>query len=348
MREATGARRKVTWIMVIVLAVAACLYLLWALLWPKPPHVNEYVVRRQTLQNQIFTSGFVRPRMRQVINMTSLGASFSSFAVPIGASVKPNEVLIHTSNQAALAAWKSAQAAVNAASQQVKSATSGLLTGQIVAGEQLGSAQTSLAQAKEQAASAKAAYEATLVRAAFRGVVLSENPDGIDINGNPAPLMEVVSRDRMVSVELSQLDATEIRVGQRATITCDAYPNREWQAQVSYKAGFAAQTSSGGYQVEVDMTPRQSFSIPYGYQVNATVTASARRSVPVIPYAALVQNGAVYDVFVVQGHHVREIPVTLGITSNQVVQVTHGLSVGDAVVVNPPSGLVSGQKVIVS
>lgn len=186
----------------------------------------------------------------------------------------------------------------------------------------------------------------TTVSARFAGTVLLENPDGVDADGNPAPLLELVSAKRKVVVPLSEEDAVHVTTGMQAAVTSEAYPNRSWQGTVTRVYDYASPSANGGAnQVNVEITPKDPFSIPYGYQVNVSLHLQTKNRVVVLPYTALVQNGSRYVVYVVQNGKSVAHTVTLGATANNVVEVTSGVRAGAVVVNNPPANLRSGEKV---
>lgn len=339
------------WVWVIALALVG-IALAWIFGRPTLTQVQTTVVSRQTLQNKVFASGTVRPVRRQIIMPTELTVPFSKFTVPMGASVHRGDIILLTQNSAQSAAVSAAQVALSAASStltqaqsQYKSAPPGLQPDLLGA---VNNARISLAQAQAQLAQARAALDATIVRAQFDGVVVLEDPSPLSLDATPSPLMEVVSRGKQIVLNVSQVDAAHMRAGLSATLTSDAYPNQTWNGRIQRVASFASTTDpTAAAQVELDLTVPSGFPVPYGYQVNVNIVSATRHSVPVVPYDALVQNGDAYAVDVVRGGRVYTVPVTLGVTSDTVVEVRGGVRVGQVVVVNPPPTLTTGQAVSV-
>ncbi len=344
----TVGRRKV-WI----IAGASILLLIlagvtWAV-WPKTLTVQVLTISRQNIQNQIFASGDVRPVQRQLVMSTQLTAPVASVPVHVGETVKVGQLLVQLQADtqraavtAAEVALVQAQQALQATQQQQQQAPPGFqaqFTGT------LAQEKTALAQAQAQLIQVQAALAGTQIRASLAGEVVLVNTSGISSDGTPAPIVEVASRQRQVVVNLSELDAIQVHSGMAATLTSDAFPNRTWQGTVSLVAPFAATSSSGTGQVTVNVSVPKGFSVPYGYQVNVHIVSVTHHQVPVVPYAALVQSGTHYAVFVYANGHVTERTVSLGITTNTQVEVTRGLVAGDEVVVNPAAGLTSGQAV---
>jgi HlyD family secretion protein len=79
--------------------------------------------------------------------------------------------------------------------------------------------------------------------------------------------------------------------------------------------------------------------------VDVRIISETHTQVPVVPYDALIPNGDGYAVFVYAAGHVRKVAVTLGITTDTVVEITRGVKPGERIVVNPPSNLQDGEAV---
>ncbi|GGJ01971.1 macrolide export protein MacA [Alicyclobacillus cellulosilyticus] len=320
---------------------------------PRPPIVAVEVVRPQRLVSDVFASGTVRPVRRQILMPTALPAPVTTWYVHAGDHVRRGQLLAQLDNAAqraslasARVAYQSAQAMFNSAQAQYRAAPPGLKPQFLGT---LESARTQLAQARAQLAQAQAAYDATLVRAAIDGSVLIADDDGMAADGTPAPVLEVASDEKQVVVAVGQVDAVHLKPGMLARLQSDSFPGVTWTgrvASVAPYAGSAGDASAG--QVAVTILPRGRFPVPYGYQVDVHIRTAAAARALAVPYEALVSAGGGYAVFVVQGGRVREVPVTLGLTTDTAVQVVHGLRAGDAVVLNPPPGLVNGEAVRVT
>lgn len=324
-------RIQVWWIilLIVILVTGGILYFF---VRPREPQVQLVVISRTTMQNKVFSSGYVRPVERQLVMPSQLTVPVSKFNVNLGSHVKPGQVLITGQNQSQAAALKAAKAAVASAEAGVAS------------GPGLTSGQAQLAQAKAQLAAAQSAYDATLVQAQFAGTVILLNHNGLASDLSPAPYLEVVS-GKKIAVNVSEVDAVQLHPGLVASLSSSAFPNQTWKATITQVQGYASTNSNGTGQVAVDLRVPDNFPVPLGYQVDVQIISSTHKRVPVVPYQALVQNGNNYSVFVYQNGRVHEVTVTLGITGNSVVEVTKGLSPGSKVVLNPPASLTNNEAV---
>ncbi|KPV44906.1 efflux RND transporter periplasmic adaptor subunit [Alicyclobacillus ferrooxydans] len=334
---------------IIVLIIAGVLY--WVIR-PKQPRVTVAVIHKMTIQNQVFAAGDVYPVERQVVLQTDLPSPVSKVSVTVGEHVHQGQLLMTCQNaaqtsqlDAAETQYQQAQATLNQTQQQANATPLGL---RAQFNGTLASLKSSLAQAQSQLASAQAAYNQTVIKATITGTVLSLSPDGLASDGSSAPVIEVVGPQKQVVVNVSEVDAVHVKAGERASVTSDAYPNHTWTATVKSVALFANNSNSGAGQVEVDLSLPQNCPIPLGYQVNANIISETHKNALTIPYSSLVQVGSQYMVYVMQGNRAVQIPVNLGITTDTAVEVTSGLKVGQEVVLNPPTNLSNGERVVVT
>lgn len=348
-----GERRKLRWVIGIIVAILLIAIVVYLFIKPRQPHVVTTTVHRQTIANKIFVSGDVHPLDRQVVQPGQLPTPVDQVYVKVGQTVHQGDLLLRTQSQAQSAQLSAAKIQVNQAqaslnqTQAQADATPAALRAQFTG--TLASLKSSLAQAKAQLASAQAAYNQTAVHATIDGTVLLLNPNGIAADGSQAPIIELVGQAKQAVVTVSQVDAVHVKAGQKATVDSDAYPNKTWNATVSNVALYAgASSSNGSGQVEVDLTLPPDCPIPFSYQVNVHITSETHKNVLTVPYSALTQVGNDYEVYALENHRAVLKKVKLGITTDTDVEVTSGLKQGEVIVQNPPAGLSSGQTVDVT
>ncbi|MFD1674256.1 efflux RND transporter periplasmic adaptor subunit [Alicyclobacillus fodiniaquatilis] len=350
--ERTKARSK-SWIVIVIVGFLLILFcVVGYILWHRrhqPATVQVLTVRAQTMKRTIFAAGQVKPVDRQIIYASTLSVPVKKLDVHVGEHVKQGQPLLeldNTSQQAAIASAESTLAQANAAYQRAlagyNSAPS--LLKQVWL-PQVDAAQSAVDQAQDQLDTAQAQLAATKVTANFTGIVLIANMEGVDASGQESPVIELAGAAKQIVIELSEVDATHAQKGMRVSMTSDAYPNQTFKGVVSQVAPYAQTTDSGTGQVEVDVTPKGTFQLPYGYDVDCTIASATHSKVPTIPYTALVQEGTNYAVYVLEGNRVKKVTVQLGITNNTSVEVVKGVSVGQKIINNPPENLQNNRVV---
>jgi len=147
-----------------------------------------------------------------------------------------------------------------------------------------------------------------------------------------------------VDVEISEVDINRIQVGQDTTVNFDAIVGKDYHGKVKEVAPVGT-VNQGVVNFIVTLELNDS-----DQQVKPGMTASANIIVEQIEDAVLVPNRAIRMVsgkrivYVLRNGSLKEVPITLGATSDVNSQVLEGdLKVGDKVVLNPPLTFQPGQ-----
>jgi|GEM_PF-53957 len=154
--------------------------------------------------------------------------------------------------------------------------------------------------------------------------------------------------DLQVELDINQNDFAKLQMGQKSTVTTDAFPDRKYDgviAEMSPKADRQKAT----VQVKVRVLHPDSFLRP---EMNASTAFLAdEKSAPtaggvsnpliVVP-ASAVKNDAV---FVVLGGKAVRRQVKTGSTNSQGVRIEQGLIGGEDLILNPPDTLKDGDRV---
>jgi multidrug efflux system membrane fusion protein len=133
--------------------------------------------------------------------------------------------------------------------------------------------------------------------------------------------------DWVVRVGVADKDWARLKVGNRATITLDAYPDKTFTGTVSEMAQ-AADPVNKLYEVEIRINPGAVKFAP-GLFAKVSLQPAQSRSYALVPIEAIVEgNGKDGFVFVLADDtkHIRKIPVQIGFIDNDKVLLTNGLS----------------------
>ena len=133
--------------------------------------------------------------------------------------------------------------------------------------------------------------------------------------------------DWVVRVGVSDKDWARLRLGNRASITLDAYPDHPFSGTVSELAQ-AADPVNKLYEVEVRINPGAVKFAP-GLFAKVTLVPAQSRTYSLVPVEAIVEgNGKDGFVYVLTDdrRHVRKTPVQIGFLDGAHVMLTNGLS----------------------
>jgi len=152
--------------------------------------------------------------------------------------------------------------------------------------------------------------------------------------------------DLQVELDIAQNDFAKLRMGQKGSVTTDAYPDRKYEGRLQ-EISPKADRQKATVQVKVQVTKPDSYLRP---EMNASVAFAAdeqpsaeAKSRPLITVpASAVQNGAV---FVVLNGRAMKRSVSVASTTSQGAQIAEGLIGGEDLIVNPPAGLKDGERV---
>jgi RND family efflux transporter MFP subunit len=214
------------------------------------------------------------------------------------------------------------------------------------AAARVGTAQAELQQAR-------VALEYTTLHAPRSGVILAKLkevgeiavPGGFSGSGDLVRMANL--EDLRGQVDVTEAELAKIRMGQRAEVTPDAYPDHHYAAhvvklypQVDKQKGtlrIEAQIEKPDEQLWPDMSARIVFLKPLQGSPGTTgvlIPRSAVRTDEQGSYAWVLRDG-----------HVQRTPITTGPEFADQVQVTAGLSGGEQVVVGDAPRLEDGQQV---
>lgn len=263
-------------------------------------------------------------------SLNSASAGISSAAANLEKARVDLENLLAGATDAEIKAAESAVAQAEANLAEVKSGATD--TELIKAEAELAQARLTLADAEEALADAQ-------VKAPFAGVVT----DVLVSVGERASgeVVELVSDDLKVVLNVDEVDIGRLRTGQQATITLETWPDRELPGAVTTIAPSAATGGDGivSYAVTISFDP-QDLPVLVGMTADARLITDQKGDVLLVPNGAIRANRAAgtYSVNRVTGEvdgvpQTEPVTVTIGLRDDQYTQITEGLQAGDRVLI---------------
>lgn len=192
----------------------------------------------------------------------------------------------------------------------------------------------------------------TVITAPMSGVVVGEpkTPGTMAVQGNSSPTVIMRIADtgtKQIIAKVDETDIGKIKVGQDATFTVDSYTNKTFTAHVSkisqtdttYSWDTTNTTSSSSassasviyYYVTLNVDDPND-DLRLGMTARVDISTSQKENALVVPIAALkTNNSGSYVVVVHDDGSTENVMVQTGIYSDDYVEITSGLSVGDKV-----------------
>lgn len=208
---------------------------------------------------------------------------------------------------------------------------------------------------------ARVALENTIIRAPFNGTVLTKHAD---VGEMVAPFASassskgaVVTMADMstleVEADVSESNIQKVIVGAPCEIVLDAYPSHIYDGYVKKivptadRARATVLTKIAFSDIDRRVLPEMSARVNFLAAADE-VAADTAETAMVIPNTGLTVRNDRQVVFVIVDQVVRETPVETGRTLGDITEIRSGLRVGDIVVLSPPGGLASGDKIEIS
>ncbi len=136
-----------------------------------------------------------------------------------------------------------------------------------------------------------------------------------------------------VSVSVAEVDAPQIKVGQAATITFDALPNKTFTGKVmGMNTTGAVASGVTTYPTVIQLDDTTDASVLPNMSATANIITKVDDNVLLVPSAAVQTVGTASTVRVLKNGQLSTVPVQTGDTSNSQTVITSGLSEGQTVV----------------
>jgi HlyD family secretion protein len=215
----------------------------------------------------------------------------------------------------------------------------------------LRSRQQSLSQAEAALAQARDNLARTEIRSPIDGIViqLDLQPGEAVITSTtniPGSELAVIADPSVMlaEVQVDEADIAQVGVDQRAAIFAAAFPNTALPGVVESIAASAAREANQqnlSFKVKIRLIEPQAVAVRPGMSARAEIyTESSENALAVPLQAVLYDEDADADaeqpyVFVVENGHAVRRDVTVGLSSDTLMEITTGLSAGDTVVSGP-------------
>lgn len=187
-------------------------------------------------------------------------------------------------------------------------------------------------------------YATSPIRAPVAGTVTSFPVSRGSMVGPSMSIAKISSTsDLEVNISVAERFVSRIAVGQTAMLTFDAFPGEVFAAKV-VEVNPVLDTGSRSMGVKLVLDPPDN-RVKIGMYCRVKLITETKTDVVSIPRSAIVSRGGQESVFVVNGGAVESRSISTGITVDNMVEITSGLTAGNEVVVSGQTMLDSGSKV---
>ena len=224
---------------------------------------------------------------------------------------------------------------------------------------QLATQQSQVRVAEAERQVAQVAYDNTVVRAPFTGVVVAKaaqpgeivSPISAGGGFTRTGIGTIVDMDSLeIEVDVNESFINRVKPDQPVQAALDAYP--DWKIPASVIAIIpTADRSKATVKVRIAIAEKDPRLLPeMGVRVSfledAPIASAQDTAGVLVPTSAIVARADDNLVFVLDGDRVRERRIALGEVLGARRQVTKGLAIGDRVVRDPPPSLKDGVRAV--
>ncbi len=323
-------------------------------------------VARGDISKVVSLTGDIEP-WRQVNIVPDLPGKVAKIYVKEGDRVRQGQLLAELDTRTARLQLQQAEAGLAVAQANFHSASKDwkrmqdLHQKRTVSPQQYEKAQLAYEAARAQLQQAEAALkmtrhqlEVSVMKAPFAGVIAGKNinegeyinPAMSGMGPGASSVVTLMDLSRVkIKVNVSEKDMASVRIGQKARITVDAYPEEVFIGEVS-NVGPVADPMTRSFAVEITVANPQ-MKLRAGMFARVEIFTARREEVLLIPTDAVVAEKTGTCVFVLEGGKVRRRPVQLGLKQGLTVEVVNGLREGEKVVTVGKEMLQDGATVTV-
>lgn len=170
----------------------------------------------------------------------------------------------------------------------------------------------------------------------IEGIVIEIDMPLAGINITPATATFTVANPKIMlfEAEIDEVDVARIKLGQKAIINLDAYPDKPIEGEVNYLAFAAIGTSGGGtaYPTQVILPNNESLSFRIGMNGDIEIVTDQKENVLAIPIEALQYQEGKTLVRVWENNKVKQVEVKTGLETDTEVEIVAGLSEGQEII----------------
>ena len=139
------------------------------------------------------------------------------------------------------------------------------------------------------------------------------------------------------TVNLTEIDITKIKAGQKATVTLDAFPGKTFAGTIAAFDTYSSTTSGVTSYPATLIFNTDLDNIYPGMAVNAQIIVEVKNEVILVPNAAIKTNNGITTIKVVKNDQINETEVVTGSSNDTQTEIISGINEGETIVVGTNS-----------
>lgn len=216
--------------------------------------------------------------------------------------------------------------------------------------EQLQNTKTGLDIAKKQKDAVAFNARYAKIYATADGFVSQKLANEGEVAGAGAPVLAINetthNNNYLLKIGLTDKEWAAVKLGQKAIVTLDGYPDNQFNATV-FRKSQSADAALGSFQAELKLDMKNS-KPAVGMFGKAEINTDTAKEVITIPYDALIEaDGNKAFVFIVANNKVKRQPVSIFKFENNTVYIKDGLQKTDQIVISNSAYLNEQSKITI-
>ena len=205
-------------------------------------------------------------------------------------------------------------------------------------------AKTTLLQAQANLGAALAKINYTKIEAPVDGTLIARNVERGDVvqPGKALMVLSPAGQTQLV-VQIDEKNLANLHVGQPALASADAYPDRQFPAEVVY-INPAVDASRGSVEVKLKVSDPPAY-LRQDMTVSVDIEVARRANTLILAAEAVHNSGAAPWVMKISDGKAMHQPVTLGARGTGKVEILDGLRAGDLVISATNGKVIEGKRV---
>lgn len=178
---------------------------------------------------------------------------------------------------------------------------------------------------------------ATLV-SPIEGVVTHIDTPIAGVNITPATaVFTIADPNQMIfQAEIDEVDIGSIKIGQKAIVTLDAYPEEKFEGLVS-KINFEAITTKGGgtaFKIEITLPENDNLRFKIGLNGDVQIVIGEKEDVLVVPGEAIFYKEGESFVRVIKNNKPLEVEISIGVETEEFIEISKGVEENQKIIVS--------------
>ncbi|WP_028986799.1 efflux RND transporter periplasmic adaptor subunit [Thermicanus aegyptius] len=176
------------------------------------------------------------------------------------------------------------------------------------------------------------------ILAPLSGEILTRDVEpGAEVKAGQAVAEIANYQDYQMVIAVDELDISKVKVGQIADVTLNALPDQKLKGEVT-KIAEEGTVNNGVATFDVTILLQESKGIRSGMTGEAVITVQEKQNVLYVPIEAVQKRGNQYMVLTASrnagstGENIQMKQVEVGISNEDYIEITNGLSEGDEVI----------------